>query len=62
MSERPPDDHDRTRQDTLAAIAVFILIVVIGVWALMEYRRSSEQQDCFAQGRHNCAPITLPPR
>jgi hypothetical protein len=65
MSEDAPrDDDDEDESDrgvTNIVIAVFVALVIgIGIWlvnALLEQRRLD---DCAAQGRRNCAPVSLP--
>lgn len=61
----PRDDDDEDEGDrriTNIVIGLFVAAVVgIGIWlvdALLEQRR---MDDCAAQGRRNCAPVTLPP-
>ena len=65
MSGNAPRDDDEEdegdRRVTNIVIGVFIVAVIgIGIWlvnALLEQRR---MDDCAAQGRRNCAPVTLP--
>jgi len=57
----PRDDDEGDRRVTNIVIGVFIVAIIgIGIWlvnALLEQRR---MDDCAAQGRRNCAPVTLP--
>jgi hypothetical protein len=62
MSDKAPDDEDESaRRTNNIVIGVFVAAVIgIGIWlvdALLEQRRLD---DCAAQGRRNCAPVTAP--
>ena len=65
MSENAPrDDDDEDESDrgsTNIVIAAFVaLVIAVGIWlvnALLEQRRLD---DCAAQGRRNCAPVSVP--
>jgi hypothetical protein len=65
MSDNAPRDDDDEdegeRRTTNIVIGIFVIVVIgIGVWlvdALLEQRRLD---DCAAQGRRNCAPVTIP--
>jgi hypothetical protein len=61
MNESPPpqdDDSDNgDRAKTLLAL-VFVALLVLGGLFLVHYlKKQSQLQDCFMQGRTNCAPI-----
>ncbi|HEX5846403.1 MAG TPA: hypothetical protein VFY53_09015 [Rhodoplanes sp.] len=62
MSDKAPGDEDESaRRTNNIVIGVFVAAVIgIGIWlvdALLEQRRLD---DCAAQGRRNCAPVTAP--
>jgi hypothetical protein len=57
MNLPPPDDEDRNQDTPWLGLAVAILIVVLGIWALIAFKHSSDMLDCLASGRHNCAPV-----
>jgi hypothetical protein len=44
----------------LIALAIVTLLVILGVWIADTITDLERQQDCFMQGRSNCAPIELP--
>jgi len=61
MNESPPrqdnDNGDGDRSKTLLAL-VFVALLVLGGLFLVHYlKKQSQLQDCFMQGRTNCAPI-----
>lgn len=63
MSDKAPRDDDEEdesdRRTNNIVIGMFVAAVIgIGIWlvdALLEQRRLD---DCAAQGRRNCAPVT----
>jgi hypothetical protein len=65
MSDKAPRDDDEEdesdRRTNNIVIGMFVAAVIgIGIWlvdALLEQRRLD---DCAAQGRRNCAPVTAP--
>jgi hypothetical protein len=65
MSDQAPRDDDEEdesdRRTNNIVIGMFVAAVIgIGIWlvdALLEQRRLD---DCAAQGRRNCAPVTAP--
>ena len=56
----PPQDEDSDNGDrakTLLAL-VFVALLVLGGLFLVHYlKKQSQLEDCFMQGRSNCAPI-----
>jgi hypothetical protein len=67
MSDNAPRDDDEEdesdRRVTNIVIGAFVAVVIgVGIWlvdALLEQRRLD---DCAAQGRRNCTPVTAPAR
>jgi hypothetical protein len=61
MSQPPPDndngDDDDTQRRNLAALAAVIALVALAVFLMVKLKAGIAMQDCFAQGRHDCAPI-----
>jgi len=59
----PPDEVDyrlRTQQN-LAALAVVIIIVVLGGWMIDQLRTYSRIRACFDAGHRNCLPLKIEP-
>jgi hypothetical protein len=56
----PGQDNDSEggdRAKTLLAL-VFVILLVLGCLLLVHYlKKQSQLQDCFMQGRTNCAPV-----
>jgi hypothetical protein len=58
----PPDDDDDARQGAnLVLAAVFIVIAVLGGWLAYAVHQNLMLQKCELEGRHDCAPIAIPP-
>jgi hypothetical protein len=59
MSEvQPPQDEEAAgRARTLLALVFVGLLVVGGLFLVHFLKKQSQLQDCFMQGRTNCAPI-----
>jgi hypothetical protein len=43
------------------AFLVTIVLIVTGVWLADKIAELRKVQDCYLTGRHNCAPIEVPP-
>jgi len=56
------DNQDQSRRGPLVALAVVVLIFVIGWLLAHELTASGKMEDCLMSGRTNCAPIEAPPR
>ena len=52
--DKPPDDNNR--QGSLLGLAAAVLLVVLGVWLLIAFQKSTNTLDCIAAGHHNCVP------
>lgn len=60
MNDSPPHDNDHDNGDrakTLLALAFVALLVLGGLFLVHYLKKQSQLQDCFMQGRTNCAPI-----
>lgn len=60
MNDSPPHDNDQDNGDrakTLLALAFVALLVLGGLFLVHYLKKQSQLQDCFMQGRTNCAPI-----
>jgi hypothetical protein len=53
------DDDQRQRQNLQAAIAV-ILLIVLGAWALVAFKKSNDTMDCYAAHHRDCDPAPPP--
>ena len=49
------DDDKRQRENLVAAGAV-ILLIVLGAWALLAFKKSNDTMDCYAAHHRNCEP------
>ena len=59
--ETAEDLRDADRQTaSLAAVAVTLLLLVIGLHIVHELHKTSEIEDCLMSGRTNCAPLDVP--
>jgi hypothetical protein len=54
------DDDQRQRQNLVAAGAV-ILLVLLGAWALIAFKKSSDRLNCEAAHHRNCDPVEMSP-
>jgi hypothetical protein len=52
-----PDNDDNRQQGSWLGLVAAIVLVVLGVWALLAFQKSSETLDCIAAGHHNCVPV-----
>jgi flagellar biogenesis protein FliO len=61
---REPDNDDEeaaSRLRTLFALGFVLLLVLGGVWLVDHLRKEAALEDCFMQGRSNCAPVETNP-
>jgi hypothetical protein len=66
MSHPDPTDHEnndreRSRNNVLFLVAA-VLVVIVGIWLVNKMIDLRNMQNCLESGRHNCAPIEMPPR
>jgi hypothetical protein len=63
---RPQDDGVESecerRTANIILLVFFVAVVGGGIWLLDTLVDQRTLDDCAAQGRHNCAPISLPAR
>ena len=55
------DDYRHRMTMNALAFLVTILLIVTGVWLADKIAELRKAQDCYLSGRHNCAPIEVPP-
>ncbi len=61
QTRRHPDQMQAARQsDSLAALAVTLLLVVVGLYLVDMLSRDSQIQDCVLSGRSLCDFASLP--
>jgi len=52
MSDNEPSD---SRRGALLALALLVILGLLGLWVSGALHRTSTVQDCAMQGRSNCA-------
>ena len=55
------DDYRHRMKMNALAVAITVVLMGIGTWLAVTIAEVREVQDCFLQGRPNCAPIKVPP-
>jgi hypothetical protein len=55
------DDYRHRMTMNALAFLVTIVLIVTGVWLADKIAELRKVQDCYLTGRHNCAPIEVPP-
>jgi hypothetical protein len=56
------NEPEGSRRAALFALVVILALVVAGLFLWDRLSRMAAIQDCVAQGRSNCAPISAPAR
>ena len=56
----PNEEADR-QTASLAAVAVTLLLIVVGLFLVRELRAKSILEDCLLSGRTNCVELTTTP-
>jgi hypothetical protein len=55
-------DEEADRQTaSLAAVAVTLFLIVLGLFLIRELRAKAELEDCLLAGRTNCVVLSVPP-
>jgi hypothetical protein len=54
-------ESDRRSLNIFLAV-FFIVLVGTGIWLANAMIDARKADDCLSAGRHNCAPIEVPPR
>ncbi len=55
-------DEEADRQTaSLAAVAVTLFLIVLGLFLVRELRAKAMLEDCLLSGRTNCVVVTTPP-
>ena|SRR5215831_8244736 len=55
------DDYRHRMTMNVLGFLVTVLLIVAGVWLTDKIAELRKNQDCYLSGRHNCAPIEVPP-
>jgi hypothetical protein len=55
----PDDDYRHRMAVNLAALVVTVLLMLAGIWLVMQLAELRKNQDCVLTGRRNCAPIEV---
>jgi hypothetical protein len=54
------DDNYRHRMMVnLAALAVTVVLALVGIWLVAQIADMRKKQDCYLSGRRNCTPIDV---
>ncbi|HEX7968797.1 MAG TPA: hypothetical protein VF502_11315 [Stellaceae bacterium] len=61
MTERERQEEDDRFTNSLAGLAVTLVLLVIGLWLAEAIAAESNLEDCLLQGRMNCERIELSP-
>ena len=61
MTERERQEEDDRFTNSLAGLAVTLLLLMIGLWLAEAIAAESKLEDCLLQGRMNCERIELSP-
>jgi hypothetical protein len=56
------DDYRHRMTMNLLTLLVTVILIAGGVWLSTKLLENRKLQDCFLQGRRNCAPIAVPTR
>lgn len=58
--EREPETDEAEARASLAGLVVAILLVIGGIYLMLQMHDNAKLQDCVASGRRNCVPVELP--
>ncbi|MGE0093643.1 MAG: hypothetical protein AB7M05_07025 [Alphaproteobacteria bacterium] len=58
--EREPEREEAEARSSLAGLLIAILLVIGGIYLMLQMRDNAKLQDCVASGRRNCVPVELP--
>ena len=53
------DDYRHRQMVNIAAFAICVLLVLLGVWLAVKIADLTRDQDCVLAGRRNCAQISI---
>ena len=58
--KREPDAEEAEARSSLAGLVIAILLVIGGIYLMLQMRDNAKLQDCVASGRRNCVPVEAP--
>jgi hypothetical protein len=58
--EREPEMEEAEARSSLAGLVVAIVLVLGGIYLMLQMRDNAKLQDCIASGRRNCVPVEFP--
>lgn len=58
--EPAPEVEEAEARSSLVGLVIAILLVVGGIYLMLQMRDNAKLQDCVASGRRNCVPVEVP--
>lgn len=58
--DREPEAEEAEARSSLAGLVIAIVLVIGGIYLMLQVRDNAKLQDCVASGRRNCVPVELP--
>ncbi len=58
--EPAPEAEEAEARSSLVGLVIAILLVVGGIYLMLQMRDNAKLQDCVASGRRNCVPVEVP--
>lgn len=58
--DREPEAEEAEARSSLAGLVIAIVLVIGGIYLMLQVRDNAKLQDCIASGRRNCVPVELP--
>ena len=55
-----PEVEEAEARSSLAGLVIAILLVLGGIYLMLQMRDNAKLQDCVASGRRNCVPVEVP--
>ena len=55
-----PEAEEAEARSNLAGLVIAIVLVIGGIYLMLQVRDNAKLQDCVAAGRRNCVPVELP--
>jgi len=58
--EPGPETEEAEARSSLAGLVIAILLVLGGIYLMLQMRDNAKLQDCVASGRRNCVKVEVP--